>query len=703
MLRSETSLNRDVKKNLPPKKNLLVRHSSKSDGGKSSPSSRTLFVHYGACFPLQFKARRAEGGFGGNSARRAQRVPFGYFQTDTAILVFWLFLGYNPASNSRWLRFVRAVWYIDQTMDDIDLIKQKINIVDLIQEYLPLKKAGVNFKAPCPFHQEKTPSFMVSPERGIFHCFGCNVGGDIFKFLMLKEGMDFPDALEFLAKKAGVPLKRKKSAEKDKRSRLFEANQKSAQFYHYLLTKHKLGKPALEYFKSRGLTDETIENFNLGYAPNSWEELCRFLKKRGFTAEEIVEAGLAVPSKKGGYDRFRGRIMFPLVDVKGQIVGFAGRILGVGEPKYINTPQTPIFDKGNLLFGLNLTRGEIRMKNKAVLTEGEMDMILSYQAGVKNVVASKGTALTSGQVDLIKKYTDTILLCFDMDLAGDSASRRGIEMAETAGFNIKVVQIQEGKDPAELVQKDVKLWEKAVEEAEPIYDYYLRSVSLRFDPKTAEGKRRIGAELMPIFAKISDRITGEHYLQKLSALVGISEDILRKEIERTPVTSYARVLDQQPQKTLIITRTRREMLEEYLLSLLLKIPVGLTFVPGFPETIFLSEDRRSLYVLLVLYLDSISFKAANFKVGDFVKGIPQDLVPLVDRLYLTEIDDKLAGSKAWEAEVATVVAELKKALIKASLEKLSGEIKNAQAFGKMEQLDILNKRFRDLSVRLKNL
>jgi len=185
--------------------------------------------------------------------------------------------------------------------------------------------------------------------------------------------------------------------------------------------------------------------------------------------------------------------------------------------------------------------------------------------------------------------------------------------------------------------------------------------------------------------------------------VGISEDILRKEIERTPVTSYARVLDQQPQKTLIITRTRREMLEEYLLSLLLKIPVGLTFVPGFPETIFLSEDRRSLYVLLVLYLDSISFKAANFKVGDFVKGIPQDLVPLVDRLYLTEIDDKLAGSKAWEAEVATVVAELKKALIKASLEKLSGEIKNAQAFGKMEQLDILNKRFRDLSVRLKNL
>lgn len=588
-------------------------------------------------------------------------------------------------------------------MDDLDLIKQKINIVDLISEYLPLKKAGVNFKANCPFHQEKTPSFMVSPERGIFHCFGCNVGGDIFKFLILKEGMDFPDALEFLAKKAGVVLKRKKSADKDKKSRLFEVNLKSAQFYHYLLTKHKLGKNALEYLKGRGLTDETIEWFNLGYAPNSWEELCHFLKKRGFTSEEIIAAGLAVPSKKSGYDRFRGRVMFPLVDVKGQIIGFAGRILGVGEPKYINTPQTLIFDKGDFLFGLNLARGEIRIKNKAILTEGEMDMILSYQAGVKNVVASKGTALTSGQIELIKKYTDTILLCFDMDLAGDSASRRGIEMADAAGFNINVVQIAGGKDPAELVNKDVKLWERAVGEAEPIYDYYLRSASLRFDPKTAEGKRRIGAEVMPLFAKISDPLVREHYLQKLSALVGISEDILRREIAKASTASYARVLDQPIQKIQGLGRTRREMLEEYLLALLLKMPAGLTFVPGFPETIFLSEDHRSLYVLLVLYLDSISFKATHFKVGDFIKGIPQDLVPLVDKLYLTEIDDKLAAAKAWSSEVATVVAELKKALIKASLEKLSGEIKNAQAFGKMEQLDILNKRFRDLSVRLKNL
>lgn len=588
-------------------------------------------------------------------------------------------------------------------MDDLDLIKQKINIVDLIQEYLPLKKSGINFKANCPFHQERTPSFMVSPERQIFHCFGCGLGGDCIKFLMLKEGMEFVDALEYLAKKAGVTLARRKSEVKDKRARLFEVNQKTAQFFNYLLISHKLGKKALDYLKGRGLTDETIKAFNLGYAPNSWDSLVKFLKKRGFLIEEILEAGLVVDSNGGGYDRFRGRVMFPLVDVKNQIIGFAGRILGVGEPKYINSPQTVIFDKSNFLFGLNLSKGEIRSKGKAILTEGEMDMIMSYQSGVKNVVASKGTALTSGQIELIKKYTDTILLCFDKDLAGDSACRRGIEMADLAGLNIKVVKIPEGKDPAELVLKDREMWESAVEEAEPVYDYYLRSASARFNIKTAEGKKRIGQELIPILSKISDPITADHYLQKLSALLSTSEEMLRVEIKKAkniPASSY---------QTAAVTpinvspRSRRDRLEEYLLTLLLKIPVDLTFVPSFPETLFLAENYRSLYVLLVLYLDAISFKAKAFNINDFSKTVPPELSNLVDRLYLMEIDDKLTGSKAWQQEIDVVVGELKKALVKASLEKLSAEIKNAQAFDKIEQLTNLNKKFRDLSVKLKNL
>jgi DNA primase len=590
-------------------------------------------------------------------------------------------------------------------MDDTELIKQKINIVDLISEYLPLKKAGVNFKANCPFHAEKSPSFIVSPERGIFHCFGCGVGGDIFKFLMLKEGMDFVDALEFLAKKAGVTLKRKPSVDKDKRLKLFEANQKAAQYYNYILTEHKLGAKALEYLKKRGLTDKTIKEFNLGYAPNSWDCLVKFLTKRGFTHQELIDAGLTVISKSGGYDRFRGRIMFPLLDVKGQIIAFSGRVLGVGEPKYINTPQTLIFDKSNCLFGLNLTKGEIRQKNSAILTEGEMDMIMSYQSGVKNVVASKGTALTGGQIELIKKYAETILLCFDKDLAGDNASRRGIEMADGAGLDIKVIKIPEGKDPAELALKNIELWKKAVEEAEPIYDYYLRSASERFNRNTAQGKKQIATELMPILAKISDNITQEFYIQKLSALLAIPEDILRREISavKTGFTPTFENIIKTEGSEKEISRSRRGLLEEYLMTLLLKIPANLTFVPSFPETIFTLEAYRSLYVLLVLYLDEISFKAASFNISDFAKTLPDELVVIADRLYLTEIDDKLDSSKEWEDEVNIVVSALKKALVKASLEKLSDDIKNAQSFGKITELQVLTKRFRDLSIKLKNL
>ncbi len=588
-------------------------------------------------------------------------------------------------------------------MDDLELIKQKINLVDLIQEYLPLKKAGVNFKAPCPFHQEKTPSFVVSPERGIWHCFGCNKGGDHFKFIMEKEGVDFPEALEILAKRAGITLTRQKAKVKSQKDRIFEANQKAAQFFHYILTEHKLGKKALEYVKSRGVLDKTIKEFNLGYAPNSWDSLTKFLKKRGFSIEELIEAGLAVPSKSGGYDRFRGRVTFPLIDVKGQVMGFSGRILGVGEPKYINSPQTPVFDKGNFLFGLNLTKGEIRQKNKAILCEGEMDMIMSYQAGVKNVVASKGTALTLGQIDLIKRYTDTILLCFDKDLAGDMASRRGIEMADQAGLNIKVIRIPEGKDPAELVTKDLPAWEKAVIEAEDIYDYYLRSISLRLNTNTAEGKKRAAAELIPIWAKITDTLVLDHYVQKLSALLNTSDDLLRREINKVKgggASTYETVLRQNKDTSL---KTRKEKLEEYLISLLLKIPPELTFVPNFPETIFSQEQYRSLFVLLVLYLDAISFKGHAFNISEFAKTLPDDLLPIVDRLYLIEIDDKLSHPKNWRDEVDYTVAELKKALVKASLEKLSMQIRSAQTFGKMEELQVLNKKFRDLSLKLKNL
>ena len=596
-------------------------------------------------------------------------------------------------------------------MDDLELIKQKINIVDLIQEYLPLKKSGVNFKANCPFHQERTASFVVSPERQIWHCFGCQKGGDIFKFLMEKESIEFKEALEILAQKAGVVLKTNgPKKEKGSKERLLELNLKASQFYSYILTEHLLGKRALEYLKIRGLEDETIKLFGIGYAPKNWEAVASFLRKRSFVDSELILSGIAVPSKKRCYDRFRGRVMFPMIDARGRIIGFSGRVLDKSEPKYINTPQTTIFDKGRFLFGLSLSKDAIRESKEAILVEGEMDMIMSYQSGVKNIVASKGTALTENQVALIKKYTDTISLCFDTDLAGDEASRRGIEIAEQAGLNIKVIELSGGKDPGEICLKDAEIWKKAVESAEPIYDYYLKSVSKRYDLKTAFGKKQAFEELLPIWRKIVDPVTKEHYIQKLSALLLTKDDLIRKQIEipvETPSSWKERVESTKPIESKkddsVKLNDRRTLLEEYLVALLLHLPADHTYVPTFPETLFTQEILRQIYVSLVIFLDGISFKGRAFQVSEFVAEMPRELVEKVDMLYLYQLDEKLLDKKYWQKEVDSVITEVKKMLIKSSLEKLSMEIKQAESFEKVEALGILNKRFRDLSVKLKNL
>lgn len=594
-------------------------------------------------------------------------------------------------------------------MDDLDLIREKINIVDLIAEYFPLKKAGINFKANCPFHQEKTPSFVVSPERQIWRCFGCQKGGDIFKFLTEKEGLEFKDALEILAKKAGVELKRFPKTQQDEKEKLYLINQKAQQFYAYLLWEHQLGKRALDYLRGRGLKDETIKEFGLGYAPNSWEALAKFLKKRGFTAKDLVFAGLCVPSDKGCYDRFRGRIIFPLIDIRERVLGFSGRVLGTGEPKYINTPQTPIFDKGKFFLGLNLSKGEIKSQKEAIITEGEIDMIMSYQSGIKNVVASKGTALTDEQVEVLKKYTDTIILCFDTDLAGDAASRRGIEMADRAGLNIKVVQIEGAKDPAEVCLKNPEAWKRVAGEAIPVYDYYLQSVNRRFNIKSAADKKAIMEELLPIWSKISDKIEREHYLQRLAALLQVKDEAVRDEMVKFskgfPALIRPRVGTQPGavSKDEVVTPSRRHLLEDYLVSLILHLPSDHTYVPNFPETLFTQEELRQIYVLLVLFLDKVYFKGQSFKIADFVKDLPAELVPIVDRLYLVDIDEKLMQARAWQKEIEMVINELKKMLVKASLEKLSLQIKSAQEFGRMEVVAGLNRKFRDLAAKLKNL
>ena len=453
-------------------------------------------------------------------------------------------------------------------MDQVEEIKSKVDIAELIQEYVPLKKAGRNFKGLCPFHGEKTPSFMVNPELQIFKCFGCNSGGDAYTFLQKMEGMEFGEALQHLADRVGVKLVsyRPTGAEQIK-EKLVGINTLTGQVYHWLLTQQKTGKGALEYLKGRGITDEAIDKFKLGFAPNNWDFLTKFLVgKKKYAADDLNRVGLGVKN----YDRFRNRIMFPLTNVRGQVMGFAGRVMpGASEKeggKYVNTPETEIYHKSELLYGLDVTRAEIKNAGWAVVVEGEIDAIASWQAGVKNVVAIKGSALTEKQVELLRRICDTIVLALDMDVAGDAASRRGIEIADRNGLMVKVVKLTGAKDPGEYAIADSEGWKKAVAEAIPVYDFYLQSAVDRYGLEVA-GKKKIGQELLPIWANISDEIVKAHYIKLLAKTLGVEEEDIRHQMTKTLISKSETLNKSQDSKQQI---PRREILEEYVIELALK-------------------------------------------------------------------------------------------------------------------------------------
>jgi len=336
----------------------------------------------------------------------------------------------------------------DSTVDEI---KSKLNVEEVIGGYLQLQRAGRNFKACCPFHNEKTPSFMVSPERQSWHCFGCNEGGDIFTFVMKIEGLEFIEALKLLADKAGVPLQKVNYENKGEKSNLSDIVEASKKFYKECL-KIKGGKKAYEYLRGRGLSDEMIQKFELGFAPDSWSLLSDYLKKKGFKEKDILGAGMTVKNEKGRiYDRFRGRIMFPVNTVAAQTVGFSSRIMPGGDEssaKYINTPETLVYNKGRILYGLDKSKIFIRQKDQCMMVEGNVDVIASFQSGVNNVVATSGTALTVDQLRIIKRYTNNIVFSFDMDAAGVKAADRGIWMALEEGMNVSIIRRFGCRQPA---------------------------------------------------------------------------------------------------------------------------------------------------------------------------------------------------------------------------------------------------------------
>lgn len=457
----------------------------------------------------------------------------------------------------------------------VEEIKKKLDIVEVISRMLPLKKRGRHYVACCPFHQEKTPSFTVSPEMQIFKCFGCSKGGDVFTFYQEFNRVDFREALEELAKIAGIKLKNNFDEGQNKnKKKILEINNEVAKFYHYMLMTHPLGTEAKKYVMDRGIKEEIIKEFGIGYSPEQPALIINYLKKKGFLEEEMVKTGTFGKSNYGGklYDRFMGRLVFPLIDFRGQILGFSGRVLPGAKKeagKYINSPETEIYHKSQMVFGLNLAKDAIRSENTVIVVEGEFDMISPYQAGIKNVVAVKGTAFTEEQLQLLRRYAETLVLALDADFAGNHAAIRSIELAEKLDFDIKVVDLLgKFKDPDEAVRDNPEWFKERVEVAISIWDFIINSAVTTYGLETNKGKKQILEMVLPFISRIKSEVIRSDYLHKLATIIGSDTESVKREMQNKNVNQYKEMI-----KTVMVEKEpeidKREEMEERLMTLIM--------------------------------------------------------------------------------------------------------------------------------------
>jgi DNA primase len=431
-----------------------------------------------------------------------------------------------------------------------DLIKEKIDVVEFISGYVQLRKAGRNYVGFCPFHpNSRTPAFTVFPDSQSYHCFGCKASGTVFDFLMRREGLEFKDALEQLARRAGVELRERTDQEQQLdqlRTRLLEVNAAAASFFRHMLVKSQRGEIAREYVAKRRIDEPTSEGFQLGYAPEEWSLLLGYLtERRGFTPEEVEAAGLAIKHEtRGFYDRFRQRLMFPIRNAKGEVVSFGGRALGDVQPKYMNGPQTPLFDKSKVLYGLDLARDTIRRDEAVVIVEGYVDVVIAHQYGFRNVVAPLGTALTAEHVGLVKKLAQRVYLALDADAAGVRATLKGLQSLQEnpegelvavvsphgiVGWQrkleveIKILELPDGQDPDELIQRDPDAWRAALANAKPAMDFYLRALTVDLDLASGRGKAEAVERLAPLLAQVGNPVEQAHHIQQLARLIDVDE------------------------------------------------------------------------------------------------------------------------------------------------------------------------------------
>ena len=574
-------------------------------------------------------------------------------------------------------------------MGPIDEIKNRLDIVEVIEGYIKLKKAGKDYKATCPFHKEKTPSFFVSPSKQIWHCFSCNVGGDIFSFVEKIEGVEFSEALRILARKAGVVLKKEDPKIRNQRNALYEICEEATNFFMKNL---EINRPVLEYLKNRGLKQETIKEFKIGYSNDSWDGLLKHLTGIGYKLDDIEKAGLIV--KKEGenkyYDRFRKRIMFPLQDLNGQIVGFTGRVFGEEKEnvgKYVNTPETSIYNKSHIIYGLDKAKTEIRKKDKCIAVEGQFDLIMCYQAGHKNTVAVSGTALTTDHLQTLKRYTENLVFSFDADTGGEGATKRAIGLAQQFEFNIKVatwINSPDGeKDPAEIIKKDPKKWEEILEKSKPVMEFYFENTLNKHSQNlSVDDKRDIAKELLVPIKNLVNVVEKAHWLQVLAAKLKIEEKSLIEALRRIKSREEGKEIPSEH----FAERSRIKELEEILLGLALKYPEHLEYLnKNFYESLLNTEELKKF--VKNIKMDNIKSEEDKF--------LANYLIFKVEHLNIEE-NEVLK-------EMDFCIKALKKNHLKEELAKVSLDIKEAEGANKKEELKKLNEKFCKLAEELSEL
>ena len=597
--------------------------------------------------------------------------------------------------------------------DNVQQIKERLNIIDVISGYLRLQKAGVNYKALCPFHNEKTPSFMVSSSRQNWHCFGCGEGGDIFTFVQKIEGVEFPEALKILADRAGVILEHSNPKLRSEKDKIYEICEKAAQFFT-----QNLNNQITDYLHKRGLNDKTIEEWRLGYASDSWDSLLLFLKSKGYGETEIEKAGLIIRTAKY-HDRFRNRLIFPIFDGSGKVVAFSGRVMSDIIPsktekadagKYINSPETILFSKSRILYGLNNAKTDIRKTDKAVLVEGQMDVLLPWQDGVRNIIATSGTSLTEEQLTIIKRLTTNLVLAFDTDDAGFRATKRGVDLAQAEGFSISIVQINGGKDPADFVKENPGKFVEVINQSEPIMSYYFSRIFKWFNPEKIESKKNIATTLLSEIKRLPSAIERSSWIRELGLRLSVSERDLEDEMSQLEIRADASDVSRDSalsnQREPAVRKSRKEILSERLLALLLKEPKLMTeavkiaaFLPPKDFEIMSAFASRSGTTMD----EPISF-------SDIRSALSGELRSRLDFLYLAadfEME-KFGNNFDIGGEIMSLAAEIEKEHYREALYKINQEIKKQESLLSVngedgKSLEMLTKKFQDISKMLNNL